>query len=521
MSFIASLDVGTTSLRCFIFNENCQIKGSASELVELLNPRAGYFEIEPEKLWLSIVNVISNAIKDANLNSSDITCLGISTQRCTFLTWDSNTHEYFHNFITWKDCRADGLVNKWNSGLMLKTLNTLSYGLYILTRSKRFLAGSVLKMMNGQVTLRLIHEIEANPKLKEAIENKTAVVDTLDSWIIYKLRTGLAKDLTIQHITDITSATATGLFDPFTLGWSDLMKMMFGINLSLLPKVVTNSDDFGCVHESLFGTRIPITSSVSDQTASLWGSNCFDEGDMKITMGTGSFLDLITGKHCQASIHGLYPLVAWQFKNTKLNDELVFCVEGAAQDTGTLICWAQSCGLFNDPSETSDIAHSVENTGGVYFIPAFSGIGPPVNDYKAASGFLGITPSTTRAHLVRAILESIAFRIAQICEATKSETNYNMQCLKVDGGVSKNDFICQFLADLVGISVERAVNSESSVLGSAYIAGLNIGIWKNRDEIRKFRIVDKLFKPREEFKSENRERMNIWERSVERFKEWY
>lgn len=521
MSFIASLDVGTTSLRCFVFDENCQIKGSATELVELLNPKPGYFEIEPEKLWQSVISVITNAIRDANLKPSDINCLGISTQRCTFLTWDRNTQDYFHNFITWKDCRADELVNKWNSGIIIRTLNTLSYGLYLVTRSKRFLAGGVFKLMNGQVTLRLIHEIESNPKLKEAIKNKTALVDTLDSWLLYKLRTGLGQNANLEHITDITSATATGLFDPFTLSWSGLIKTIFRINENLLPKVVSNTDDFGCIHESLFGCKIPITSSVSDQVGSLWGSHCFDEGDLKITMGTGSFLDLITGKTCQPSVHGLYPLVAWHFKDTKNKDEIKFCVEGAVNDTGTLISWAQSCGLLSDPSESSEISLSVEDTKGVFFIPAFSGIGPPVNDYKAASGFLGITPSTNKAHLVRAILESIAFRIAQVCEVALSETKYKIQCLKVDGGVSKNDFICQFLADLVGINVERAVNSESSVLGSAYIAGLNSGIWKSREDLKKFRVIDKVFKPRTENRMEIQSRMKIWEKSVARFKEWY
>lgn len=532
--FIASLDVGTTTIRCFIFDEMCNIKGSASCTVELISDEPGFFEIDPERLWLSIKTTIINAVKDAKLKFRQITCLSISTQRCSFITWDKITNEYFHNFITWKDLRADKIVKKWNSSLLCNVINKVSYCLYFITRSKRFLAGSVLKLMNSQVTPRLLWQIQNNSKLKLAIASKTALFGTLDSWLLYKLRKGDDMNLEVKHITDITSATATGLFDPFTLSWAKWAFSIFSIQVEMLPKVVENSYDFGIVHKSIFGQSIKITSSLSDQSAAMFGSCCFNDGDVKLTLGTGSFLNLNTNRYCHASVHGLYPLVAWRFLNhhnsnqclrrerdgTNLED-LVYCVEGAVNDTGSVILWAMNFGLFNDPSYTSDIAFSVQNTDGVYFIPAFSGLGPPINDNQAATGFLGIRPSTTKAHLIRAILESIVFRVSLIYGCILLETNYKLKVIRVDGGVSKNDFICQMLADITGVRVERAINSESSVLGAAFVAGLNEGIWKNRNELLEFRKIDRIFTPAEHMKENYLFKMKDWERAVERLKGWY
>ncbi|XP_030385400.1 putative glycerol kinase 5 isoform X2 [Scaptodrosophila lebanonensis] len=433
---IAALDVGTTSVRCFVQDENCSIKGSAVEAVELLNPKPGYFEIEPEALWAKIVKVITAAIHDAKLKPEDITCLTISTQRCTFLTWNHRTKEYYHNFITWKDVRADELVDRWNSSCTMRTMNGVSYALFLVTRNARWLAGSVLKMMNGQVTPRLLHEIEHNKRLQGALREGTARLELLDSWILYKLRSGNGLNPDVEHITDITSSTATGLYDPFTLSWSSIIPLMFGIDLKILPRVVDNGyKSFGYVHPAAFGkdwanSQIPIAASLSDQTAAMWGSQCFNKGDCKVTMGTGAFLNVVTGKDCQAAITGLYPLVAWQLKQKKNKCRTVYCIEGASHDCGTVISWAQSCGLFAEPAETAEIAESVPDTNDVFFMPAFSGLGPPVNDYKAATGFIGMTPSTTKGHLVRALLESIVFRVVQLIESAENETDTKLQVIR-------------------------------------------------------------------------------------------
>ncbi|KAM7356588.1 glycerol kinase 5 isoform 2-T2 [Cochliomyia hominivorax] len=429
MNYIAALDVGTTTVRCFVLNDKCEIRGSAVKAVELLNNHPGYFEIEPEGLWRKIVRVIQNAVANAHIKPSQISCLGISSQRCSFLTWNHLTNEYFHNFITWKDLRSDNLVDKWNNSFTLKSINSLAYIFYLLTRSNRFLAGSVLKMMNGQVTLRLLYEIQNNLRLQEALKTKSARFELLDSWILYKLRSGNGQNTNVEHISDITSCTATGLFDPFILDWSPMIKFIFGIDSTLLPKIVNNSyKHFGHIIPADFGPEwknchIPITSSISDQAAAIIGSQCFSNGDVKITIGTGAFLDLITGSKCHASIKGMYPLVAWHFNKP------VFCVEGAAHDMGTVMAWGQKCGLFEDPEETSNIAESIPDTNGVYFVPAFSGLGAPINDHKAASGFIGINPSTRKAHMIRALLESIVFRLVQLSETAEDETGQKLKIL--------------------------------------------------------------------------------------------
>uniref|UniRef100_A0A1B0A731 Glycerol kinase n=1 Tax=Glossina pallidipes TaxID=7398 RepID=A0A1B0A731_GLOPL len=450
MQYIAALDVGTTTVRCFVLNENCEIKGSSTQLVELLNPKPGYFEIEPEALWNKIVAVIEDAVKVAQIRPDQLSCFGISSQRSTFLTWNHLTQEYYHNFITWKDLRADLMVDEWNSSFTLKALNGFSYALYLLTRSSRFLAGSVLKMMNGQVTLRLLHEIQRNHRLKEGIKLNKARIELLDSWILYKLRSGNGKEPNVEHISDITSCTATGLFDPFTLNWSPISKRIFGIETTLLPKFVNNVyKSLGFLHPGCFttldwqNTHIPITSSISDQTAAIFGNQCFSKDDVKITMGTGAFLNLITGTSCQASLKGMYPLVAWQFKK-----QTVYCVEGAAHDIGTIISWGKQCGLYTDPTETSSIA-------------------------------------------------------------------------EVDGGVSRNSFICQFLANATGKQVERPQCPESSIMGVCFAAGFNYGLWKTLSEVRKFRKIDRLFEPCVEEYEVNRTLLNKWLEAVDRFGNWY
>ncbi|XP_017862866.1 PREDICTED: putative glycerol kinase 5 [Drosophila arizonae] len=524
---IAALDVGTTYLRCFVLDENCAVKGSAADAVELLNPQPGYFEIEPEGLWRKIVKVIRESIHNAKLTPADISCLTISTQRCTFLTWNHRTKEYYHNFITWKDLRADELVQQWNSSCLLRFMNGFSYSLYLLTRQARFLAGSVLKLMNGQVTPRLLYEIAHNKQLQRALHEKKARLELLDSWILYKLRSGNGLDPDVEHITDITSSTATGLYDPFTLSWSPLVRWMFGIDSSILPRVVENSyRDFGYVHPSAFGqewnnTKIPIAASLSDQTAAMWGSQCFATGNVKITMGTGAFLNLVTGPDCKAVISGMYPLVAWQLKRASKQIDTIYCIEGAAHDFGTVVTWAQSCGLFESPAETAAIAESVPDTNDVYFMPAFSGLGPPVNDYRAASGFIGMTPSTTKAHLVRALLESIVFRVVQLIETAEHETGHKLKVIKVDGGVSRNDFVCQFLADASGLHVERADCSESSIMGATFLAGVNHGIWHTLDDLKRFRHVERIFEPQPKQFDSIANRMQKWSRAIERFSGWY
>jgi putative glycerol kinase 5 len=513
--FIAVLDVGTTSLRCFVFrvyNLKFEIISSASRDIELILPKQGFVEIDPEKLFADVLQVIREAVETANLDFSEV-ILGISTQRCSFTTWSRTTGKVFHNFITWKDIRADEIVRSWNKSWTMKALNLGAGVVYTVTRMNRFLAGSVLKLMNNQVTPRLLWALENNEKLREAVKKEDALFGTVDSYLLYRLRSG--RDLEkIEHISDITNCTATGLYDPFTLKWAGWAVSMFKIKLHMFPKVVDNS--YGEVHESHFNHPISIVGVMADQSASMFGNCCFNEGDAKVTLGTGTFLDINTGSRCHASVCGFYPLVSWILRDQKV----CYSVEGSSSDTATIINWGKSIGLFEDPSETAVMADSVPSSQGVFFIPAFSGLSAPINDFKAASGFIGVSVDTTKNHLVRALLEAIVFRVAQLLKASMKETNYKIKLLRIDGGVSNNDFVCQTLADLCQITVERSKDTENTSLGIAYLCAYNLKL-ATIDELRTSYASGKVFTPRQGKFDQISSTMERWEEALERFKKWY
>uniref|UniRef100_A0A240PPN5 Glycerol kinase 5 n=1 Tax=Anopheles epiroticus TaxID=199890 RepID=A0A240PPN5_9DIPT len=524
--YIATLDVGTTTIRCFIYaaqtNGEPVTVGTAYDQVDLIYPVPGWVEINPNKLWKSVLQTIQKATEDAKLSIGQLTCLAISTQRNSFTCWNRNTGQVYHNFVTWKDLRADQLVNEWNNSLTLRLLKFGASFLHFFTRSKRFLAGSVIKLMNPQVTLRLAWVLQNNTSLQEDLKLGNVLYGTIDSWLLYRLRQGTDLSRQVEHISDVTNCTSTGIYDPFGQEWAGWALNLFSIKKELLPKVVDNSYDFGHVHETLLGAKIKIAASVSDQSASLWGNCCFERGDVKITMGTGSFLNVNTGTKCLASVHGLYPLIGYKLQSGKGSSvDINYLMEGASNDTGSIIEWALNVGLFNDPAESGPMALSVPSSDGVLFVPAFSGLGPPIRDDTAGSGFIGIKPSTRKEHMVRALLESLAFRVALLYDCALRETGFTFTSIRVDGGVSKNDFICQTLADLTGIQVERGEVTDSTALGAMFMAGLNCGIWTTKRQLMDVRRVERTFAPDVTQQMKRQKQMRAWGRAVERFKKWY
>ncbi|XP_049876871.1 putative glycerol kinase 5 [Pectinophora gossypiella] len=510
-NYVLTLDIGTTTIRSFIYNSRAESVGNAVDQVVLHYPSPGFVEIDPDELWNSIVGVVQKSLKNANLSAGQMTAMGISTQRSTFITWSRETGKPFHRFITWKDLRADKLVKQWNHSYTWKLIRAGAYVLYLMSGSKRFRAGSVLKFMNTQTTLRLCWALQNIVTLKEAAKSNDAMFGTLDTWLLYRLT-----DKKV-HMTDVSSASATGFFDPFTMQWAGWAMTLFGIQMSSLPTVVdTAGPHFTTTSPNIWGHPIPILSCMADQTASMWGSCCFEIGDVKLTMGTGTFFNINTGPTPHASVSGLYPVVGW-----RLGKELIYSAEGANNDTASIIKWAQNLGLFENPQETADIANSVPDSDGVYFIPAFSGLGPPYNDGSAASGFVGMKPSTTKAHLVRAVLESLAFRTAQLYSCVQHETSYSFHSIRLDGGVSNNDFIAQLVADLTGLRVERPVHVEMSSFGCVLIVGLQLGLWKSKEELKSLFKVGGVFHPRPQVKKSYEVIFARWEDAVKRMCGWY
>lgn len=509
-AYVLAVDVGTTSLRSHIYNVQGQIKASSSKKIELLHPKPGWSEMDPEILYKNVVDSMAEAVKAAGIKVKDVTCLGISVQRNTFLTWDRETGKPYHNFITWQDLRARDYVKSWNTSVSLKALNSGSKFLHLLTRKKRFLSASVLRFMSPQVTLRLLWVLDNIPNIREQATDGQVLFGCVESWLLWKL-TGSQ-----VHATDYSCASSTGLYDPFQVEWSTIVCGLVNIPMNIFPEVKPTSGLFGHVDDAILGCRIPITCLVGDQSASLFGECCFDVGDIKCTLGTGMFIDLNTGESPHASIAGLYPIIAW-----KIGDKLTYMAEGIASDTGAVINWAHDMGYFDDVIDTSDIASSVEDTDGVYFVPAFSGLQAPINDDKATSLMIGMQPSTTKAHIVRAILESIAFRFKLLYETVLHETKIPLSHVHVNGGVSNNDFLVQLMADLTNQVMDRSTQTENMTsLGTAFLAGLCAEVWNDFSELEKLRITEQAFNPQPTW-SKYKHVFHQWERAVSRSRQWY
>jgi putative glycerol kinase 5 len=508
-SYIAALDVGTTTIRCIILDSSAQTVGSSRSTIKLIYPKPGFVEINPNQLWEQILEVVKNAISDANLSIESIKCLGISTQRATFLTWSRDTGEPFHNFITWKDIRAKKLCKDLNASPTVKLFRYAAYSLYLVTRSDRFLTGSRLKLASNHVTGRLLWTLQNIPELKSAISQNNVMFGTIDTWLLYKLTKGNL------HVTDISNASATGFFDPFVFEWGSWAKVVLGIPESILPQVVPNDFDFGETAQEIFGTSLPIRCVMADQSSSMFASCCFNVDDIKVTLGTGAFLDVNTATKIHTSVTGIYPLIGW-----KISDNTVNIGEVACNDCGSFVQWLLSIGLISNPSEIYEMVTSVEDSDGVCFIPAFSGFGPPINDELAGSGFIGIKPTTTNKHLVRSVLEGIVYRVVLAYQTLKRERNREYSKIIVDGGVAKNDFVCQTLADLTGIIVERLDSTEMSVLGVGFLAGIKTGVWDGKADLNKLNKTEKSFKPK--IHSEMcMNQFSKWSNAIKRFTSWY
>ncbi|XP_005106262.1 putative glycerol kinase 5 [Aplysia californica] len=507
--YVLALDVGTTTLRSHVYDKAGQVKGSSWRPQEIQQPEPGWSEMDPKKLLEDVCFVVTDSIKASGLEPQQISCMGISTMRGTFLTWDRETGEPFHNLITWQDLRASDYVSVWNKSFTLRALNTGASILHTLLRKKRHLAASVLRFMSKQVTMRLLWVLDNVPNIRKRIAEGNVMFGCTDTWLLWKLTGGSC------HATDYSCASATGLFDPFQMEWSTIVCGLVNIPMCIFPEIRDTSGDFGVTDRDVIGFEIPITAVVADQQGSMFGHCCFDVGDVKCTLGTGTFIDLNTGSKPHASVAGLYPIVGW-----KIGKEVVYLAEGVSADTGNVMTWAESMGLFEDVSETSEMAESVPDSGGVYFVSAFSGLQAPFNDDLAVTSMFGMTPNTTKAHIVRAILECVAFRFKALYETALTETKLPLSQVRVDGGVAGNDFVVQLMSDLVNQTIDRSDTADMSALGAAYLAGLASGVWSSKEEVESLRKHNRQFEPRHTWPSYKKLYFK-WEDAILRSKKWY
>ncbi|XP_041418121.1 putative glycerol kinase 5 isoform X2 [Xenopus laevis] len=506
---ILAVDVGSSVLRCHLYNQSGEICGSAEDKLKVLYPQAGYVEIDPESLWEQFVRVVKEAVADAGIQMSQVAGLGISTQRGTFITWNKKTGETFHNFISWQDLRAADLVSSWNRSLLLKAVHGVCTALHFFTRRKRFLAASLINFTTQHVSLRLVWVLQNIPQVRQAAEKGNCCFGTIDTWLLHKLTKGTV------FATDYSNASGTAVFDPYLMCWSSFLCSLLSIPLSIFPPVEDTSHSFGLADPTIFGAPVPILALVADQQAAMFGQCCFDVGSVKLTMGTGSFISINTGETLHTSIAGLYPLIGW-----KVGDEVVCLAEGNASDTGTAIKWAEELNLFTSVADTETMARSVPDCGGIYFVPSFSGLQAPINDPYACASFMGLKPSTSKSHLVRAILESVAYRNKQLYDTVLRETTIPITLIRADGGVSNNNFIMQMTADLLGQTIDKPKHTDMSSLGAAFLAGMAVGLWSTKDELKKLRTTQCEFEPQAKWKEYERS-MGSWEVALQRCSNWY
>ncbi len=492
-NYVLALDQGTTSSRAILFNRDGQPLGQLNQEFEQIYPQPGWVEHNPEDIWQSQITVARKLFEQTNISPSEVAAIGITNQRETTLVWDAETGEPVYNAIVWQ-CRrtadiCDALkANGWESRIRERT------GLVV----DAYFSGTKVKW--------ILDNVEG---ARQKAEQGRLRFGTVDTWLIWKLTEGKV------HVTDYSNASRTMLFNIHTLDWDDEILQELGIPRSMLPKVMPSSHVYGHTSASVIGDEIPIAGVAGDQQAALFGQTCFRPGDAKNTYGTGSFMLMNTGEKAVPSQNGLLTTIAWG-----LNGKVEYALEGSIFITGAAVQWLRDeMKFFDSAPESEALATSVPNSGGVYVVPAFAGLGAPYWDMYARGTIVGLTRGTGKAHITRATLESIAYQTRDVLDAMQSDSGIELKALKVDGGAVGNNFLMQFQADILNVPVSRPKVTETTALGAAYLAGLAVGFWKDQNELAEKWAEDKRFTPTME-EDAREELYRGWKRAVERSRGW-
>lgn len=508
--YVLSLDIGTSNVRCHLYDKKAAVCGRSCQKIKISYVGTQGVEIDPEVLWEQVVGVIKGALTDGNATADEVASIGISVQRATFIVWNKNTGKPYHNFIVWQDTRGEGIEKAWNESYVMKVVKTGGKMAYGVSRMKRFLAAAVINFRTNHLTIRLLWLLEKCPEIRTHARQNIAQLGTLDTWLIWKLTSAKS------YCTEVSCASSTGIYDPFIQAWNGFFCKLMNIPIELFPPVWDTDADFGSCDEKLFGAEIPIRSAFGDQQSAMFAQCCFREGDVKITMGTGTFMNINVGLKPHASVEGFYPVTAW-----KRGTEVINLGEGASHTCGDAVQWLVKAMSIESPAATKNLAESVSDSNGTYFVPGFSGLQAPDNDFGACGSLMGLKSSTTKAHITRAVLEALAFRSAQIFESMTSEVAYPVKRVACDGGVAANDFVVQLISDLIGKEIHRMKQIDMSALGAAFMAGRSIGFWKSDDELTELINVEKVFYPDAKRAKMYLPIMKEWKRAVERSKKWY
>lgn len=467
--YILALDQGTTSSRAIVFDHNGQICSVAQKEFTQYFPKPGWVEHDANEIWSSEASVIAEAITQIDINGLDIAAIGITNQRETTIVWDIDTEEPIYHAIVWQDRRTAEYCDKLKAqGLVDKVREKT--GLII----DAYFSGTKIKWILDNV-----------PGARKRAEMGKLRFGNVDSWLIWRLTRGTA------HVTDVTNASRTMLFNINTLQWDDDLLKLLDIPRSMMPEVKSSSEVMAHTKTTIFAHEVPIAGVAGDQQAALFGQMCIEPGSIKNTYGTGCFVMLNVGEKPVLSKNNLLTTVAW-----KIGDKVNYALEGSIYVGGSVVQWIRDgLDFIKSSSEIEELASTVPDSGGVYFVPALTGLAAPYWDPYARGLICGITRGTTRAHIARAALDGIAFQTYDIAQAMAKDMNAPLTELKVDGGASRNNLLMQFQANLLGINVVRPKITETTALGAAYLAGLAVGFWENVDELRQQWQVERTFEP--------------------------
>ncbi|MFN2120763.1 MAG: glycerol kinase GlpK [Anaerolineales bacterium] len=492
--FVAAIDQGTTSTRCMIFDHNGGVVASAQEEHRQIYPRPGWVEHDPSEIWERTRQVTARCLRDSGLDASDLVAVGVTNQRETTIVWDRETGRPLYNAIVWQDTRTEAICRQLAEAGGTDRFRSTT-GLPLTTYS----SGPKLKWILDNV-----------PGIREGAEQGRYLFGNVDTWLVW--------NLTGEHVTDATNASRTLMMDIKQLAWDEGILQVLGVPPRMLPAIASSTEVLGTVRSGADAPLegLPIAGDLGDQQAALFGQTCFGVGDAKSTYGTGCFVLQNTGTQPVFSHAGLLTTVAYALDHS----HPVYALEGSIAVAGALVQWLRdNLGLIQQSAEVENLARTVQDNGGVYFVPAFSGLFAPYWRSDARGAIMGMTAFTNKGHIARAALEATAFQTREVLDAMASDSQAGLASLKVDGGMVVNDLLMQFQADLLGVPVVRPSVAETTALGAAYAAGLAVGFWKSLDELRAHWRVDKTWEPRMDA-ARREELYAIWKRAVQRTLGW-
>ncbi|MCP2247770.1 glycerol kinase GlpK [Lentzea aerocolonigenes] len=496
--YVAAIDQGTTSTRCMIFDHSGRVVSVDQKEHEQIFPKAGWVEHDPMEVWQNTRQVAAGALAKADLSTSDIAAVGITNQRETAVVWDKNTGEPVYNAIVWQDTRTDKIVQE---------LGNLGGG------QERYRAKVGLPLatyFSGPKVRWILDNVEG---ARERAEAGDLLFGNMDTWVLWNMTGGTDGGV---HVTDPTNASRTMLMDLDTLAWDSGIASDMGIPMSMLPEIRSSSEVYGQVRERGALAGVPIAGILGDQQAATFGQACLSPGEAKNTYGTGNFMLLNTGTEKVMSENGLLTTVCYKIGESAP----VYALEGSIAVTGSLVQWLRdNLGMIGSAAEIEEHARSVEDNGGAYFVPAFSGLFAPYWRSDARGAIVGLTRFVNKGHLARAVLEATAFQTREVLDAMNADSGVNLTALKVDGGMVVNELLMQFQADILGVPVIRPVVAETTALGAAYAAGLAVGFWKSEDDIRENWAEDKKWEPQMDSARRDSEYAN-WKKAVTKTFDW-